>query len=394
VCGTLEGRRFTEPPPVPFERDDPSTTRDRRADNRCSAFPVLGPRRHVDVVRSEATIARRRKEERLAVGRDGAKTVVGGSVHDRPSCLGSDQGSSTLLRTDEYMSIPARPVRLEWKKISSPSAVIDGSESVLQHRRHPRRRVPLVRYFIAFLHGDVEDMKRKAALARERPSSEDMMSHVEALALARSGRLQKAARTSTVAVDIARRSGRRERAALFHAATAVSEAFYGNRAAAREKADEGARPRQGLRRRLCGRVCADPLWRRRPIAGSVRRSREEPSRGHVSAVLVSADASGPVLIDRARSNRRDSRATGRLALRSRARRHRLHRTLRRPLPHLRPRTGVPRSPVNPSKPLASSSGFSLIEASSSSIRWTPWRACNWRERSRSRRHGEGEKRLQ
>jgi eukaryotic-like serine/threonine-protein kinase len=153
-----------------------------------------------------------------------------------PSCLGSDQGSSTLLRTDEYMSIPARPVRLEWKKISSPSAVIDGSESVLQHRRHPRRRVPLVRYFIAFLHGDVEDMKRKAALARERPSSEDMMSHVEALALARSGRLQKAARTSTVAVDIARRSGRRERAALFDAATAVWEAFYGNAAAAGQKA--------------------------------------------------------------------------------------------------------------------------------------------------------------
>ena len=94
---------------------------------------------------------------------------------------------------------------------------------------------PLLRYFIAFLHGDVEDMKRKAVLARERPSSEDMMSHVEALALARSGRLQEAARASAVAVDIARRSGRRERAALFHVATAVREAFYGNAAAARRK---------------------------------------------------------------------------------------------------------------------------------------------------------------
>ena len=210
------------------------------------------------------------------------------------------------------------------------------------------------------------------------------MSHVEALALARSGRLQKAARTSTVAIDIARRSGRRERAALFDAATAVWEAFYGNAAAAGQKATTAldlARGRDvdyaaAFALILSGDVARSP--------GSVRRSREEPSRGHVSAVLVSADASGPVLIDRARSNRRDSRATGRLALRSRARRHRLHRTLRRPLPHLRPRTGVPRSPVNPSKPLASSSGFSLIEASSSSIRWTPWRACNWRERSRSR----------
>ena len=93
----------------------------------------------------------------------------------------------------------------------------------------------MVRFFIAFLNGDVEDMKRSAALARGKPSSEDMISHVEALALARSGRLQEAARISAVAVDAAQRSGRRERAALFDAATAVWEAFYGNAAAARQK---------------------------------------------------------------------------------------------------------------------------------------------------------------
>lgn len=34
-----------------------------------------------------------------------------------PSVLGSDQGSSTLFRTDEYMSDPALPVRLEWNSI-------------------------------------------------------------------------------------------------------------------------------------------------------------------------------------------------------------------------------------------------------------------------------------
>jgi hypothetical protein len=47
-----------------------------------------------------------------------------------PKGSGPDQGSSTLFRTDEYMSNPALPVRLEWKKISSPSAVIDGRASV------------------------------------------------------------------------------------------------------------------------------------------------------------------------------------------------------------------------------------------------------------------------
>ena len=94
----------------------------------------------------------------------------------------------------------------------------------------------LVRYFIAFLNGDGEDMRRKAALARGKRATEDMISHLEALALARSGRLQEARRTSAVAVDIAQKAGQRERAALFEAATAVWEAFYGNAAAARQKA--------------------------------------------------------------------------------------------------------------------------------------------------------------
>jgi len=93
----------------------------------------------------------------------------------------------------------------------------------------------LVRYFIAFLNGDGEDMKRKAALARAKPFTADMISHVEALGLARSGRLQEARRTSAVAVDIATQRGQRERAALFEAATAVWEALYGNAAAARQQ---------------------------------------------------------------------------------------------------------------------------------------------------------------
>jgi len=94
----------------------------------------------------------------------------------------------------------------------------------------------IIRYFIAFLNGDVEDMKRKAALARGKRTTEDMISHVEALALARSGRLQEARQASAIAVDIAQQSGRRERAAMFEAATAVWEAFYGNAAAARQRA--------------------------------------------------------------------------------------------------------------------------------------------------------------
>ena len=64
------------------------------------------------------------------------------------------------------------------------------------------------------------------------------MWHLEALELARGGRLQEARRASAVAVGIATQRGQRERAALFEAATAVWEAFYGNRAAGREKATQ------------------------------------------------------------------------------------------------------------------------------------------------------------
>ena len=84
--------------------------------------------------------------------------------------------------------------------------------------------------------GDGEDVAQKAALARGKRPTEDMISHVEALALARSGRLHDAIPTSAVAVDMAVRSGRRERADMFDVASAVWEAFYGNVAAAKQKA--------------------------------------------------------------------------------------------------------------------------------------------------------------
>jgi tetratricopeptide (TPR) repeat protein len=73
-------------------------------------------------------------------------------------------------------------------------------------------------------------------MARKNRSTEDMISHIEALALARAGRLQDARRMSAVPVEIAQRAGQRERAALFEAGKAVWEAFYGNVAAARQNA--------------------------------------------------------------------------------------------------------------------------------------------------------------
>jgi tetratricopeptide (TPR) repeat protein len=97
----------------------------------------------------------------------------------------------------------------------------------------------LIQYFVAFLKGTPEsniERERIATLARKNPSAEDVITHVEALALARSGRLRDARRKSAVGVEIAERAGQSERAGLFEAGRAVWEAFYGNAAAARQSA--------------------------------------------------------------------------------------------------------------------------------------------------------------
>ena len=94
----------------------------------------------------------------------------------------------------------------------------------------------VTQYFVAFLTGNENELKRTVTAARKSPATEDTISHIEALALARSGQLQDARRMAALAVQIAQKSGRRERAGLFEAATAVWEAFYGNAAAARQSA--------------------------------------------------------------------------------------------------------------------------------------------------------------
>src|SRR5262249_18699206 len=91
-------------------------------------------------------------------------------------------------------------------------------------------------YFVAFLMGNENELRRTATAARKNPATEDIISHIEALALARSGQLRAAGRMAVVHVQIAQKSGRRERAGLFEAARAVWEAFYGNAAAARQAA--------------------------------------------------------------------------------------------------------------------------------------------------------------
>jgi hypothetical protein len=64
-----------------------------------------------------------------------------------------------------------------------------------------------------------------------------LMWHVQALETAREGRLEDAERDSRRAIEMARGAGLTERAAVFEAAQAVWNAFYGNRDNARQKGE-------------------------------------------------------------------------------------------------------------------------------------------------------------
>jgi len=118
---------------------------------------------------------------------------------------------------------------------------LSDAEATLQRalgRKLDHPDFPRVRYFIAFLGNDHAQMSRWAAQAKGKPGVEDMMSHLESLAMARAGRLADAGSAIDLTIDLARQGGQKERAAMFEAAAADWEAFYGNAPAARRRADD------------------------------------------------------------------------------------------------------------------------------------------------------------
>lgn len=94
----------------------------------------------------------------------------------------------------------------------------------------------MLQYNLASLKGDGERMDRIAASARGNRAVGHWIAHAEALALARSGRLRAARRSSWRAAALALQEGEREVAATFIAARAVGEALCGNFSEARTAA--------------------------------------------------------------------------------------------------------------------------------------------------------------
>jgi serine/threonine protein kinase/tetratricopeptide (TPR) repeat protein len=113
------------------------------------------------------------------------------------------------------------------------------AESTLQRaseRKLENPNILVMRYNIALLKGDKDQMDRALALAKGKREAEHRLAHAEALGLARSGRLEAARRSSSRAVDLALQEGDSERAASYRASRAVWEAICGNAAEGRRSA--------------------------------------------------------------------------------------------------------------------------------------------------------------
>jgi eukaryotic-like serine/threonine-protein kinase len=103
-------------------------------------------------------------------------------------------------------------------------------------RAPDRPVVQMFSYHLAFLKADAAGMERQIALARGKPGVEDQISHLQALVLARAGRLEAARQSARHAIELASAAGQGERAAVWETAAGVWEAWYGNAAAAKRHA--------------------------------------------------------------------------------------------------------------------------------------------------------------
>jgi tetratricopeptide (TPR) repeat protein len=113
------------------------------------------------------------------------------------------------------------------------------AERVLRRATERRLEDPnllMIRYNVAVLKGDKDQMDRLVALVKGQHGAEHPVANVEALALARSGRLRLARQSSSRAIDLAQQAGGREAAASYQAARAVWESVCGNAAEAKKNA--------------------------------------------------------------------------------------------------------------------------------------------------------------
>ena len=118
---------------------------------------------------------------------------------------------------------------------------LEDAESILEQASGRRLDIPefwLERYDLAFLHGDLAEMERIAALAGRDAQAAEWISNHAGSSLAYLGHSQQARRMAEHAADLAHQAGRTESAALYEAGAAVWESFFGHGQAAKHTAVE------------------------------------------------------------------------------------------------------------------------------------------------------------
>jgi tetratricopeptide (TPR) repeat protein len=145
------------------------------------------------------------------------------------------QASRDAMAIDPDVVPPYISMAIGHIYLGRPNDAEQAVQQVLAHAPN-LSDVPILRFHIAFLKGDTAGMEAQGRLAKGQSSAEDHLLHLQALVLARSGRLDAARQSTRHAIELASAIGQRERAAVWQTAGAVSEALYGNAAAAQRDA--------------------------------------------------------------------------------------------------------------------------------------------------------------
>jgi tetratricopeptide (TPR) repeat protein len=139
-------------------------------------------------------------------------------------------------------------------------------------------------FHIAFLKADSPGMQHQIELAKRERDREDSLSNLQALALARAGRLGEAREAARHAIELASAAGNRERAAAYEVAMAVWEAWYGNTTLATRRATDVLAAEKGRHVTYAGALAlaiAGDTARARTIADDLdRRFPEDTSVQH------------------------------------------------------------------------------------------------------------------
>jgi tetratricopeptide (TPR) repeat protein len=153
------------------------------------------------------------------------------------SNLGKHQQSADAAKQANELdpNFPPAPVNLAWAYIFLDR--MDLAANIIQQADSRGLQVPdlfILPYIVAFLKGDAAGMERAAAQGKANRGVEDWMSNTEASSLAWSDHLQKARTMSRRAIDLTQQTHQPERAAMYQAAAAIREAFFGNAAEAKQ----------------------------------------------------------------------------------------------------------------------------------------------------------------